>query len=289
MNRYIALKKILDTGSFTKAAEALNCTQSAVSQMISSLETELSMKLLLRSRGTVRLTAEGEELYPFIERLVNQWQAVEEKAKEIRGLESGVIRVGTLTSITCHWMPKLIKGFQEEYPGAQFLFHSGDYTLIPGWINDGSVDFGFITPKVAPALKHQKVKDGELLAVLPLGHPYAEKEKVPLSALAEEPFILLEEGQYSEILSAFEDQGLRPRIKYTVHDDFAIMTMVESGLGVSVLAELMLLRTDFQIAKVHIDPPIRRSLSIAYRDWDSLPIASKRFIEYLMDMRDELP
>ena len=288
MQRYLALQKILNTGSFTKAAESLNCTQSAVSQMIASLENELSMKLIIRSRQGLKLTSEGEALYPFIERMLNQWQAVEEKAREIRGLESGIIRVGTLTSITCHWMPRLIKGFKETYPDVQFLFHQGDYTLIPEWIENGSVDFGFITPKVATGLQHREIKKGELLAVLPEGHPAAGNAKVPIEALSKEPFILLEEGQYSEILNAFSQAGLKPDIKYTVHDDFAIMTMVEEGLGVSVLAELMLKRTSFRIKTLPVDPPIHRTLSLAYRDWDSLPIASKRFIEYLLAHKEEL-
>ena len=67
MNRYIALQKIIELGSFTKAAESLGYTQSSISQMIASLESELSMKLLTRSRYGVKLTIEGADLYPFIE------------------------------------------------------------------------------------------------------------------------------------------------------------------------------------------------------------------------------
>ena len=105
MNRYIALQKIIEVGSFTKAAEALGYTQSSISQMIASLENELSIKLLTRSRTGVKLTIEGAELYPFIERSIIQYRAMQEKANEIRGLETGIIRVGTISSITCHWMP----------------------------------------------------------------------------------------------------------------------------------------------------------------------------------------
>lgn len=145
MERYLALEKIIEMKSFTKAAEALGYTQSSVSQMIASLENELSMKLLVRSRTGVRLTLEGKELYPFVERTILQYRAMQEKAMEIRGLETGIIRVGTITSVTCHWMPMLIKGFQQLYPNVQFVFHDGDYTSIQEWIKTGLVDFGFIT------------------------------------------------------------------------------------------------------------------------------------------------
>lgn len=289
MNRYIALQKIIELGSFTKAADALGYTQSSISQMIASLENELAIKLLTRSRVGVKLTIEGAELYPYIERSIISYRAMQEKANEIKGLETGIIRVGTVSSVTCHWMPVLIRGFQELYPHVQFLFHQGDYTTIPEWIRTGAVDFGFITPAAAPDLKTVSIKNGEMLAVLPKNHPLAAGKSVPLKELTRDPFILLEEGHFSEPLNAFHEAGLEPNIKYTIHDDYAIMTMVEAGLGVSILAELMLRRTNFDIAYLPIEPPVYRSLAVGYKDKDSLPIASKYFIEYLYEYKDLLP
>lgn len=289
MNRYLALQKILELGSFTKAADALGFTQSSVSQMITSLENELSMKLLTRSRHGIRLTLEGAELYPFIERTIYQYQAMQEKANEIKGLDTGIIRVGTITSITCHWMPQLIKGFQEQYPHVQFLFHQGDYTSISEWIRTGAVDFGFVSPSAVTDLKTELIKEGEMLAVLPADHMLAGQKNVRLEELVGEPFILLEEGQYSEPLEAFHAAGLKPDIKYTIHDDYAIMTMVEAGLGVSILAELMLRRTNYNIVCLPTSPPIYRTLAVAYKDKNSLPIASKYFIEYLKKNVENLP
>ncbi|MCD8015328.1 MAG: LysR family transcriptional regulator [Lachnospiraceae bacterium] len=289
MNRYLALQKIVELGSFTKAAEALGYTQSSVSQMIASLEEELAIRLLTRSRTGVRLTLEGAKLYPFIERSIYQYNAMLEKANEIKGLETGIIRVGTISSITCHWMPDLIKGFQKIYPHVQFLFHQGDYTLIPEWINTGAIDFGFVNPGAVTGLHTIPIKDGEMLAVLPKNHPSAQKASIPIRELIQRPFILLEEGHYSEALNAFHDANLEPDIKYTIHDDYAIMTMVEAGLGVSILAELVLRRTNYDIVCLPIEPPVYRSLAVACKDPDSLPIASKRFIEYLQEHRDELP
>ena len=289
MNRYIALQKIIELGSFTKAADALGYTQSSISQMIASLENELAIKLLTRSRVGVKLTIEGAELYPYIERSIISYRAMQEKANEIKGLETGIIRVGTVSSVTCHWMPVLIRGFQELYPHVQFLFHQGDYTTIPEWIRTGAVDFGFITPAAAPDLKTVSIKNGEMLAVLPKNHPLTAGKSVPLKELTRDPFILLEEGHFSEPLNAFHEAGLEPNIKYTIHDDYAIMTMVEAGLGVSILAELMLRRTNFDIAYLPIEPPVYRSLAVGYKDKDSLPIASKYFIEYLTEHKDLLP
>lgn len=288
MNRFIVLKKIVELGSFTKAAEELGYTQSAVSQAVASLESELSLTLLRRSRTGVRLTGEGEELYPFIERTVLQYLSMREKAKEITGLASGVVRVGTMSSVTCHWMPKLIKGFQELYPNVRFLFHQGDYTSIQEWIKSGAVDFGFVTPAAVSGLETVVIKDGEMLAVLPGDHPLAARKKLALSEIAGEPFILLEEGNYSEPLNAFAAAGLTPDIKYTIHDDYAIMTMVEAGLGVSILAELVLRRNSFDIVSLPLAPPVYRTLALGFKDRASLPIAAKYFIRYILENKDGL-
>lgn len=289
VNRYLALQKIVELGSFTKAAEELGYTQSAISQMVASLENELCIKLLHRSRTGVKLTLEGTELYPFIERTILRYRAMQEKANEIRGLETGVIRVGTISSVTCHWMPQLIKGFQEIYPHVQFLFHQGDYSSIQEWIKTGAVDFGFVTPHAVTDLETVTIKDGEMLAVLPQNHVLASKSAIRLDEIADEPYILMEEGHYSEPVNAFHAAGLNPNIKYTIHDDYAIMTMVEAGLGVSILAELVLRRTDYHIVCLPIEPPVYRTLAIGYKDKSSLPIASRYFIEYLLTHIADLP
>ena len=91
MQRFKALRTVLRLGSFTKAAHALGYTQSSISQMMASLEEELSFKLLIRSRNGITLTQEGQQLYPFLEQVLHSYEAMEEKAREIRGLETGGI------------------------------------------------------------------------------------------------------------------------------------------------------------------------------------------------------
>lgn len=289
MNRYIALQKIVEMGSFTKAAESMGYSQSAMSQMISSLENELSIKLINRSRTGAKLTLEGEELYPQIERMIYQFYAVREKANEITGLETGTVRMGTLASISAHWLPGLLKEFQEQYPGVEFVIHQGDYTSIYEWIKTGAVDFGFVNPRAVSGLEILVLKEGAMLAVLPENHPLIANDTIPLQLLAPEPFILLEEGHYYEPLEAFKSIGISPNIKYTIHDDYAIMTMVEAGLGVSILAELVLHRTNNRIKLRPTEPSITRTIAIGYKDRSSMPIACKRFIGLLQEHLDELP
>ena len=289
MERYLALQKVVELGSFTRAAEVLGYTQPAVSQMVSSLERELSIKLLYRSRYGIRLTPEGERLFPSIQSTVAQYQSMQEIAKEIRGLDTGVIRIGTISSVSCHWLPNLIKEFQGIYPNVSFVLHQGDYTTIPEWVRTGEADFGFVNPDAIPNERTRFIKQGELRAVLPVDHPMSGKGCIELSGLANDPFLLLEEGAMSEPLEAFRRLGLEPRVKLCVHDDYSILSMIEAGLGVSILPELVLRKTSYNVAILRTDPIITRKIGLVSRDKNTLPIASKYFIEFLFSHIDTLP
>lgn len=289
MNRYIALQKVIELGSFTKAADALGYTQPAMSQMITSLEKELSIKLLYRSRYGIRLTIEGEKLYPFIQRTILQYQSMLDITKEIKGLDTGIIRIGTISSISCHWLPKLIKAFWEQYPKVQFTLHQGDYTTIPEWVRTGEVDFGFINPDAVSGMKTKLIKEGELQAVLPRYHALSGQQFVTLEELSAEPFLLLEEGSLSEPLEAFRHMGLEPNVKLRVHDDYSILSMIETGLGVSILPKLVLQKTNYNVVILPIKPIVTRKIGLVMKEKNALSIASKFFIEFLTAHINELP
>ena len=289
MTRYVALLKVVEVGSFTKAAEILGYTQPAMSQMIASLESELSIKLLYRSRYGVRLTPEGERLLPSIQSAVAQYQSMQNIAGEIRGLEHGVVRIGTISSISCHWLPPVIKQFWQKYPNVQLVVHQGDYTTIPEWVRTGELDFGFVTPDAVQGTDSRFLKYGEHRVCLPKDHPLAQLPAVPLEALVDEPFLLLEEGIYSEPLAAFHAAGLEPNIRMTMHDDYSILSMVEQGLGVTILPELVLRKQNYDIVMLPSEPMVKRRISIISRNENELSIAAKRFIDYLIKFADNLP
>lgn len=288
MNRYIALQKVVEVGSFTKAAELLGYTQPALSQMIASLERELNIKLLYRTSHRVCLTLEGERIFPAIQKSVSQYLAMQEIAKEIRGLETGVIRIGTLSSVSCHWLPPLIAAFQKQYPNVEFVLHQGDNNSIPEWVRTGEVDFGFVNMSVFSG-KATFLKEGEYRAVLPQAHPLAAQDAVTLEQLASEPFLVIEEGSLSRPLEAFREVGLAPHVRLRVHDDYSILSMVEHGLGVSILPELVLRKTNYQIAIRPLQPIVTRKLGFIAKSKNELPLASKYFINFMVEHIGELP
>lgn len=288
MNRYIALQKVVETGSFTKAAQLLGYTQPALSQMIASLERELDIKLLYRTSHRVCLTLEGEHIFPSIQKVISQYLSMQEIANEICGLKTGVIRIGTLSSVSCHWLPSLISAFQGQYPNVEFILHQGDNNSIPEWVRTGEVDFGFVNMSVYNG-KATFLKEGEYRAVLPIAHPLAEQDTVTLEQLAIEPFLVIEEGSLSRPLEAFHEAGLSPHVRLHVHDDYSIMSMVEHEMGVSILPELVLRKTNYDIAIRPIEPVVTRQLGFIAKDRNELPLASKHFIDFMVAHIDELP
>ena len=132
------------------------------------------------------------------------------------------------------------------------------------------------------------VKTGEFCAVVPKNHPLSKKKSVTLKDLKNEPFLLLEEGAYSEILEAFRFEGISPDIKLRVHDDYSILSMVEKELGISILTKLVLNKTCYDVVSVPIEPPVRRTLAVVFKNYNLLPIAAKTFIDFIMERKSEL-
>jgi DNA-binding transcriptional LysR family regulator len=283
VNSYYAFIKAIETGSFTKAAEELGYTQSAISQMVHSLEEELSTTLILRSRTGITLTPDGEEFLPYIKKICNSHRELQEKLKEMEGLHSGLIRIGTFSSVSCHWLPGLIKDFKKQYPSVYFELHQGNYTDISNWIKEGDVDFGFVNPKAVSNLTTIPLQEDEMLAVLPTEHPLAAHNKVSLEELTKGPYILLDEGEISEPLTIFNQNNFEPNIQYRVHDDYTIMSMIEQGLGISILPKLILSRCPYNIVTKATSPSFVRTISLAYKDKRVLPIASRYFIDFIIE------
>ena len=93
--------------------------------------------------------------------------------------------------------------------------------------------------------------------------------------------MLLEKGAKAEISEIFEQNQLTPNIKFTTWDDYAIMSMVESGLGIAILPELILKRVPYKIIAKELDVPAYRDIGLVFRDYKTASLAVKRFIEYL--------
>lgn len=279
--KYMAFVRTVEYGSFTKAAEILNYSQSGISRMIGDLEKEWNVVLLERCRAGVRLTSDGTKLLPYAKSLCNEYQKLQMQVDELNGLQSGLIRIGTFSGVATHWLPNIIREFQKDYPNIDYELLLGDYTEIEQWISDGRVDCGFLLLPTHSDFETIFLEQDNLLAILPENHPLAECDRFPVTALCNDPFMLLEKGAKAEVSEIFERCSLTPNVHFTTWDDYAIMSMVENGLGISILPQLILKRVPYHIIAKELDVPAYRNIGLALKDKKNASLAVKRFLEYL--------
>lgn len=281
IQKYMAFVRTVEYGSFTRAAEVLNYSQSGVSRMVGDLERDWEVVLLERGKSGVRLTSDGMKLLPHAKSVCEEYAKLQMELDELHGLQSGLIRIGTFSSVATHWLPNIIRVFQKTYPNIEYELLLGDYGQIEAWIAEGRVDCGLLRLPTASEFETIFLERDRLLAILPEGHPLARLERVPVAALCEEPFMLLEKGAKAEVSEVFERCGLTPNVRFTTWDDYAIMSMVESGLGISILPELILRRVPYRIVARELDAPAHRKIGVALRSRRTASLAVKRFLEHL--------
>ena len=281
LQKYQAFVKAVEYKSFTKAASALNYSQSGISRMISDLEKEYDMILLERNRAGIHLTSDGMELLPYAVNLCAEYEKLQLKVDELHGLKSGIIRIGTFSSVAVHWLPKIIKSFQADYPQIEYELLLGDYTEIEKWISERRVDFGFLSLPTLPQFETLFLAQDELMVLLPKGHPLENCEVFPMNALCQDPFLLLEKDENIVVSDIFKRNHLKPDIRFTTWDDYAIMSMVEAGLGISILPSLVLQRIPYHIVIKRLEIPAYRKIGLAMLDKRRISAAVKEFLKYL--------
>ena len=279
--KYLAFVKTVDTGSFTKAADSLNYAQSSISKMIADLEKEWGISLLQRNKKGVCLTSSGEQILPYARKLLGDFEKMQQKVNAINGIQSGIVRIGTFSSVAINWLPNVFARFQEDYPGIDYEMLLGDYDEVERWIDEGRVDCGFLRLPMESDFDAISLKRDEYKAVLPINHPLAQKELLDYEDLDNQPFLLLEHGGKTEVSELLEKNNVHPNIRFTTWEDYAIMSMVEKGLGIGVLPEMILKRIPYRIAIRPFRAPYYREIVLAMKDRNKLTLAAQKFTEYL--------
>lgn len=281
LSKYVIFCKVIENNSFTQAAEQIGYSQSAVSQIVKSLEQEQKTTLIERRKDGIILTKDGQELYPYIRAIAQAEKALDTKSKEMHGLLTSSITIGSFTSVSRNVLPKLMHEFKKHYPGVNIKLRQGDYTEIRSWIINGEVDFGFINSQAAAGLEIAPIYSDKMVAVLPMSHPLANHTEVSLSELENDPLILLDEGEYSLPLNSFKENGLHPKVEYKIYDELTILAMIQQNIGISLMYKMAIQGYDQNVAVLEVPSIPERQVAIAYTKKDSLSMATKTFIKFI--------
>ena len=282
IQKYQVFLHVTEAGSVSRAAEDMGLTQSAVSHALSSLESEFGLRLLTRSRSGVRLSPEGKRILPAVRDILSAEERLRETVSSLHGLSTGTIRVASFTSVAVHWLPSMLKAFQAQYPQIRFKLLNGDYHDVEQWLEEGSVDLGFVSlPTRAPG-KVTPLMEDRLLVILPKDHPLASLPNFPIGYARQEPFISLLESSDHDLRRALDAEGIRPHIRFITKDDYAIIAMVEQGLGIAIMPELLLRGRTDNIATLELKPQASRTIALAVTDQGQQIPAAKMFADFVI-------
>ena len=176
--KYIAFLKTVRCGRFTYTSEMLGYSQSGISRMIRDLDRDWEVVFMDRGPQRVCLTSDGTKLIEHVKAVCTEYHKLQVKIDEVNGLQSGIIRIGTFSSVATHWLPQIIKEFQKDFPGIDYELLLGDYTEIEQWITEGRVDCGFIRIPTKQEFEVIELYNDRLLAVIPEAHPLDRKSVV---------------------------------------------------------------------------------------------------------------
>lgn len=239
LQQFLALA---EAGNFHRAAERLHMAQPPLSVAMRKLEAELGGALFQRTAQGVTLTAAGQAMLPDARAAVAHAEACRGAVAAALHGEGGVLRVGFIATATFGLLPRLIPHFRASFPAVDLqLIEASTQGALDGLV-DGSLDVGLVR---YPVLAHgpftlTPLDEDELVLAVPASSRWARQPQVALAELAQEPFVMYARAGvpnlYAVAMMRCQQSGFTPRVAQEAVQVPTILSLVESGLGVALVA-----------------------------------------------------
>ncbi len=277
------LKTLVESQSFTKTAEALYITQSAVSHSVASLENELEIKLVKSDKKTVSLTEAGEKVYSHAKDILTGIDRLKEDISALKNLQTGSLKIGCFQSVSIRILPGILKEFKRKYPGIEVSWFEGTDIEVTDWLLKGAVDLGFVVLPVE-GLAYVELLEDKIFAVFNEKHPLCCRKSIDIKELAREPLLILTfkgsscgmlvtSNLMNSVKKAEEIKKIESRNIGT------IIEMVREGVGVAVIPNLAIPLNYSGICSIPIKPEIKRKIALAAQSLDNLSLSAKTFVK----------
>jgi DNA-binding transcriptional LysR family regulator len=280
---------LAETESFTKAAQINGVTQSAVSQQVSSLEKQLKVLLIERSKKKFRLTQEGQLLYESAKQMVQTFDTLLSRLQEVRDVVSGSIRVATIYSIGLHNLPPYVKRFLKAYPTVSVHIEYQRANQVYEDVLGNVVDLGLVAyPNKDPRLDIVPLRDETMVLICTPQHPLAKLKSVTFSQLQGQKFIGFEHDipTRKAIDKVLRDAGVEVRMVMEFDNIETVKRAVEIEAGIAIVPVGTVTQEVSKHTLVSIpfsDPLPGRPLAVIHRRSKVLSPALKRFIDILKE------
>lgn len=283
-----AFVAVARTGSFTLAAESLFITQSALSGLIKEFESALGLRVIDRSTRRTRLSDVGRDLYPLVEKILNDLDRVMEEVEQRQALKTGVARVAAPQLMASTLLPEIVAAYAVARPAIRVKVVDCAVESVMSRVFSGEVDFG-IGPEREPNsdIAATTLFRGPFMVVFPTGHPLGELEEISWRDVLRYPLTTLQ-GQFTERL-ALDLRAANRGLNFSPTHEVAFMStalaMVNAGLGITVCISyaaslVQLYRLEMRPLR---DPEVFRSFYVFTRQGRSLSPAAADFKTFLFD------
>lgn len=259
--------------SFTKAAETLHMTQPAVTFQVRQLEEHFNTRLFDRTHNRISLTAAGERVYEYAERILTLYAEMNSRVRDIAGDVSGILLIGASTTIAEYVLPALLAEFQVEHRDVHIRLSVSNSLGIVHMVESNVVDVGIVEAPVGNKnLAVDVCWHDRLVVICPPGHPLAAKASVHVRELLDLPFLVREEGSgtrevISEYLSQNDLQWHDMNLRMEFGSPESVKSAVEAGLGISIVSHATVskeLKLGL-LAALPLEPVLERPFSLVYQ------------------------
>ncbi len=237
---YQIFDTVVQEKSFYKASQLLNMTPSAVSHAISNMEKEIGFSLFVRGKQETILTNHGELLLPYIRTVLKSEEGLQETIAAFRGLEKGMVKLGSFNSACSMWIPQIVKRFQESCPGICIEIYQGTYADLVEWLKNGTIDLSIMSAVDSEGFDYTPLYKDRLLCVVPKGFQTIHEEYITFEEMRGQRFVTQWQSCDSDVQKVLVNHGIEPQTYCHVVDDMSTIAMVEAGMGICILPELLL-------------------------------------------------
>lgn len=230
---------IASEGSVTRAAAKLHLTQSALSHQLKDIEDRLDTNLFHRLKRKMVLTEAGNRILHSAEKVLRELEQTEESIRKLSNGEQGVLRIATQCNTCYHWLPSMMKLFQEQHPGIEIRIEVECTRQPVAALLDGKLDIAIAYSEVHnPSLSSLPLFEDELLAVMESDHPLAAKSYLEAEDFAEETLLVYAIPLESNFVfqKLFISSVVRPRKIYKMLLTEAMIEMIKAGMGIGLFA-----------------------------------------------------
>jgi DNA-binding transcriptional LysR family regulator len=252
-------------GQFTRAADALWVTQSALSQQVARLEAELGVALFRRTPHGAELTPAGEDLFARAQSILAEVAAARAQLDRHAGVTRGRVRVAA-TTIHTPRLPRALAVFHREHPGLQVALRHGPSSEMASLVHSGAVDVAVsgARAELPSGVASEQLAEEPLRAMLPLGDPLGDGAAIAIGVLRERPFILAEPGSglRETVMAACQAAGFSPVSLFEVSDPATVRHLVQAELGVSVVPASWFESVGADVARASLEPAPRHRVDV---------------------------